>query len=425
MAAKKTTAKATTKTGVELAPKKTAPTPPKPTLQEKLQEAQVIAEMPKRSLDTTPSNTVVNAAPSVSLPADFWSGVKTQDIINQFNTQYNSPTATQKELANIGEAISGTPEENYATTMAKNALRAIGLSESLISSAIDFYKFLSKDGITDADAQSQLFFYNKDYTNVNGVKIVSPFYNAYGKFREYAGIDYTEPAKIVGYVDGIKDVIKRGGYDAKFYSDENIIKYMQNSVDVAALSQRAVEAKAAALTTDAAYVDSLMQQGYINKQEDLANFYLDPTIGEETFQRNKLSATIGAEAIRRATPVTPTLTTLTEGSKAIIQQAAARYRAAGYTDRMALDAAETAYKDVAANLEQTTKLAGIYEGQLPDQKNITEIGRAGQIQQELEKENLLGIASQRRKKLAEMGQTSFMGSSGTAGAASFARQIQL
>ena len=316
-------------------------------------------------------------------------------------------------------------DPDTGTTLFKAALKSIGLSDSLISSSIDFYRAVSKDGITNTEDQTQIFFYNQTYTNQFGQKFESPFYNAYGKFREYAGPEYTEPARIVGYVDGIKDVIKRGGYDAKFYSDENIIKYMQNSVDVATLSQRAVEAKAAALTTDAAYVNSLMQQGYINKQEDLANFYLDPTIGEETFQRNKLSAVIGAEAIRRATPITPTLTTLTEGSKAIIQQAAARYRAAGYTDRMALDAAETAYKDVATNLEQTTKLAGIYEGQLPEQKNITEIGRAGQIQQELEKENLLGVESARRKKLYQMGQTSFMGSSGTAGAVSFAKPIQL
>jgi hypothetical protein len=200
---------------------------------------------------------------------------------------------------------------------------------------------------------------------------------------------------------------------------------MKNNVDVAVLSQRANDAIAASLTTDTQYVESLKQQGYINGAEDLKDFYMDPAIGEETLQQRKISGIIGAEAIRRNTPETPTLKTLGEGSKSLIQQAAARYRALGYTDAKARQEAEKAYDEVAASLEQTTKLSGIYEGRLPEQKDLTEAGRVGEIQTELEKENLLGLASARRKKLYEMNIGSFSGSSGTAGAASFARQIQI
>lgn len=422
-AKKKTTAPAATKTGVELAPQKTAPKASKPSIQDKLQEAQVISQMPKRSDITLPPDTVVNAVPSVNLPENFWSGVNAQAMVNQFNTQYNNPVTTQTELASLGETISGDPDTG--TTLFKAALKSIGLSDSLVNSSIDFYKAVSKDGITNPEDQTQIFFYNKTYTNQFGQKFDSPFYNAYGKFREFAGPEYTEPAAIVGYVDGIKNIINKNGFNKKFANDDAIEKYMKNNVDVAVLSQRANDAIAASLTTDTQYVESLKQQGYINGAEDLKDFYMDPAIGEETLQQRKISGIIGAEAIRRNTPETPTLKTLGEGSKSLIQQAAARYRALGYTDAKARQEAEKAYGEVAASLEQTTKLSGIYEGRLPEQKNLTEAGRVGEIQTELEKENLLGLASARRKKLYEMNIGSFSGSSGTAGAASFARQIQI
>ena len=314
---------------------------------------------------------------------------------------------------------------NERPDLAKSMLESLGIPKSIASSALDFYDFLLKDGVSDPKEQSAIFFYNESYTNKNGAKIPSPFYNAYGKFRDIAGPDYAEPANIVAYVDGIKNVIKKNGFNSKFANDDNIEKYIRNNVDVAELSQRANDAIAASITTDAQYIESLKQQGYINGAEDLKDFYMDPAIGQETLQQRKISGVIGAEAIRRKTPQTPTLGILAEESKAVIQQAAARYRSLGYTEEKARVAAEQAYQDVAANLEQTAKLSGIYEGRLPEQKDLTEAGRVGQIQTELEKENLLGLASARRKKLAEMNVGSFSGSSGTAGAASFARQIQI
>jgi len=384
------------------------------TVAQAVEEVNVIREMPKPA---NVDNTIqVNVAPVISAPTTF-------NPIEWYQQYSNAAVNAMPTLAEVGEKVSGTPSGGKA--LAQASLKAVGLSDSLVNSALDFFEFLSRDGITNVEDQTEIFFYNEDYVDKSGAKRPSPFYNAYGKFRKFAGPDYTKANEIVAYVDGIKNVINKNGFNSKFADDASIEKYMKNNVDVAALSQRANDAIAASITTDAQYVESLKQQGFINGAEDLKDFYMDPAIGEETLKQNKISGIIGAEAIRRKTPQTPTLETLSKESKAVIQQAAARYRSLGYTEEKARVAAEQAYQDVAANLEQTAKLSGIYEGRLPEQKDLTEAGRVGQIQTELEKENLLGLASARRKKLAEMNVGSFSGSSGTAGAASFARQIQI
>ena len=376
-----------------------------------VEEVNVVRDMPKPA--QVDNSVQVNVTPSYTAPTTF-------NPIEWYQQYSNAAVNAMPTLAEVGGNVSGTPSGGRA--LAQAALKAIGVSDSLINSALDFFQFLTKDGITDVNDQTEIFFYNQDYTDKSGAKRPSPFYNAYGKFRDVAGPDYTEPRNIVAYVDGIKNVINKNGFNPKFADDASIEKYMRNNVDVAALSQRANDAIAASITTDAQYVESLKQQGFINGAEDLKDFYMDPAIGEETLKQNKISGIIGAEAIRRKTPQTPTLGTLNTG---VIREAAARYRSLGYTEEKARAAAEQAYQDVAANLEQTAKLSGIYEGRLPEQKDLTEAGRVGQIQTELEKENLLGLASARRKKLAEMNVGSFSGSSGTAGAASFARQIQI
>lgn len=381
------------------------------TVAQSVEEVNVAREMPKPA---KVDNTIqVNVTPVISAPTTF-------NPIEWYQQYASSPVDNLPTLAEVGERVSGTP--TTGKDIAKAALKAIGIPENIANSALDFYDFLKKDGISDINQQNEIFFYNESYTNKSGAKIPSPFYNAYGKFRDIAGPDYTEPKNIVAYVDGIKNVINKNGFNPKFANDDNIEKYIRNSVDVAELSRRANDAIAASVTTDAQYVESLKQQGFINGAEDLKDFYLDPSIGEETLQQRKISGIIGAEAIRRKTPQTPTLGVLNQG---VIKEAAARYRALGYSEAEARSEAEKAYKDVAANLEQTVKLSGIYEGRLAEQKDLTEAGRVGQIQTELEKENLLGLASKRRKKVAEMNIGSFSGSSGTAGAASFARQIQI
>jgi hypothetical protein len=384
------------------------------TVAQSVEEVNVAREMPKPA--KVDNNVQVNVAPVISAPTTF-------NPIEWYQQYSNAAVNAMPTLAEVGERVSGTP--TTGKDIAKASLKAIGIPESIANSALDFYEFLLKDGISNPKEQSEIFFYNENYTNKSGAKIPSPFYNAYGKFRDIAGPDYTEPRNIVAYVDGIKNVINKNGFNPKFANDENIEKYIRNSVDVAELSRRANDAIAASITTDAQYVESLKQQGFINGAEDLKDFYMDPAIGEETLQQRKISGVIGAEAIRRKTPQTPTLETLSKESKAVIQQAAARYRSLGYTEAEARSQAEKAYDEVAASLEQTTKLSGIYEGRLPEQKDLTEAGRVGQVQTELEKENLLGLASARRKKVNLMNIGSFSGSSGTSGSASFGRQIQI
>lgn len=68
--------------------------------------------------------------------------------------------------------------------------------------------------------------------------------------------------------------------------------------------------------------------------------------------------------------------------------------------------AATGFESIAQSLRPTQKLAGIYEGAPQD-------GEVDQIQKELEAEQFLGTASQRRKRLAEMELAAFQRSAGT------------
>lgn len=98
-----------------------------------------------------------------------------------------------------------------------------------------------------------------------------------------------------------------------------------------------------------------------------------------------------------------------------------------------MEAAKSAYQQVQADIAPTLTASGIYEMRGPDigktesGQSLADLGRVGEIQSVLEKEQLLGnMASQeRRKKLAKMYEAGLSGSSGTAGSISLAKNIQL
>jgi hypothetical protein len=68
--------------------------------------------------------------------------------------------------------------------------------------------------------------------------------------------------------------------------------------------------------------------------------------------------------------------------------------------------ASKGFENIGTNLRTTQKLSGIYEG-------LNQAQAVSQIQQELESEEFLGIASQRRKRLEELENRAFEGAAGT------------
>ena len=76
----------------------------------------------------------------------------------------------------------------------------------------------------------------------------------------------------------------------------------------------------------------------------------------------------------------------------------------GLSESQAGQVAGQAFETIAGQLQGQTKLSGIYEG--------AGAANASTIQQELESEQLLGMASQRRKRLDAQETGSFQGQAG-------------
>jgi len=148
-----------------------------------------------------------------------------------------------------------------------------------------------------------------------------------------------------------------------------------------------------------------MQLGFINASSDLTDFFLDPEIGTLELESRRKTAVFSTEAIRRAGQETGI-----EMDSDFAKQQAARLSALGYSEAQITQAAGTGYENIAEQLRPTEKLSGIYE------RNLTEgAAKASQIQTELEAEQFLGMASRRRKKLAEQEISAFRGQSGLTG----------
>jgi hypothetical protein len=88
-----------------------------------------------------------------------------------------------------------------------------------------------------------------------------------------------------------------------------------------------------------------------------------------------------------------------------MQQLASSLGAQGYTAEGVQNVGAQAYETISQQLPELSKLSAIYEG-TDQSKNAT------QLQQELESEQLLGMASQRRKRLEERNIAEFAGRSG-------------
>jgi peptide subunit release factor 1 (eRF1) len=90
-----------------------------------------------------------------------------------------------------------------------------------------------------------------------------------------------------------------------------------------------------------------------------------------------------------------------------MQQLAATLGARGFTAEEVENYGGQAYETISQQLPELSKLSAMYE-------KTDQAKNAQQLQQELESEQILGMASQRRRKLEERNLVEFMGSAGRA-----------
>ena len=254
---------------------------------------------------------------------------------------------------------------------------------------------LLKDGL-DYDNAVAVFLNSKDYTLKNGTKVESPFYAEYGYLNDGL-VKPKTPAELYNAVEGYKEIVDKYQLSDKFISKDYLKQYVKNNVTVAQLDERANTARLKAVNADPAYLESLRKLGFLSAASELTDFFLDPKIGQEKLEQNRATAAFAAEAIRRAGQG------ITFDAERFGQTAAGLVNLGLSEAQIAVQAAQ-GFENIATQLAPTVKLEQIYNRNLPVS--------AGIIQQELEREEFQGLASQRRKQLAEREIRAFQGESG-------------
>jgi len=302
---------------------------------------------------------------------------------------------------NTGSGNTGNTVVNGGQTtnidVLKSLLRGMGFTTSLIDSSADYLNKLLKDGL-DYDNAIAIFLDSKEYTFKNGQKVTSPFYTAYGYLNEGLTVPKTA-AELFSAVEGYKGIVTKYALSDKYISSDSLKKYVKNNVSVSELDERANAARLKAINADPSYTSALKALGYIKADTDLTDFFLNPDIGKEVLEQNRATAAFSAEAIRRSQ-----LGVVLDAER--FKQVSAGLLGRGLSEEEISVLASKGFANIGTNLRTTQKLSGIYEG-------FTQAQAVSQIQKELESEEFLGIASQRRKRLEELENRAFEGAAGT------------
>ena len=310
------------------------------------------------------------------------------DLFNQITTGYDlSPSKTSAPTA----------APTQANDLIRAKLKSLNFPSSIIDSSINFIQAALDDGIELPNAV-ELLYNNKEYTTKSGKKIASPFYAEFTSLGEkYAGDPRFTPTpkELMEFSLGVKNLVSRYGRSSKFAERAALEQYITNGVRITDLDERFATAALKTIEADPNEVKTLKALGYINNTEDLADFYLDPKIGQEQFEINAKTAAFGKQALKRA--------------EYGITFDAARIKQLAATTATAAEAEATAaqgYETIAQTLQPLTKLEQIY-GIGIDQKAI---------QSQLEEEQFRGTASELRKRRKQQEELAFQRQSGTLGA---------
>ena len=299
------------------------------------------------------------------------------------------------EITPTGSKASTGPSTSI--DVLKSLLVSMGFSRDMVNSSTSYFSSLIKEGL-DYDNIVTLFTDSKDYTLKNGSKIISPFYQQYG----YLNDGLTQPksaSELFHFVEGTKNLIKSYGISSKFAEPDSLKKYIANNVTIEKLDERIMAAKVKTISADPQYVNTLRQLKYINGSEDLTDFFLDPKIGEAQLEINRKTAAFSTEAMRRAgekTGISFNADSLTKTAATLIGQ--------GRSEAQIADISRQGYETISDILNPEVGLSNIFEGK--------DAANAATIQSELEAEQFMGTASERRKRLAERGTRLMQGSAG-------------
>lgn len=357
------------------------------------------------------SGNAVFYKPTAQQWLDEQGGVNAQGYyINSYNPVKAAETAANKALGKTDYSVALakgeiTPSGSKVTTgptgpttstdVLKSLLKGLGFNASIIDSSTSYLTNLLSEGL-DYDNAVSVFLNSKDYTLKNGTKITSPFYETYGYLNEGL-VNPKKPDELYGFVEGAKGIIDKYGLSSKFLTSDSLKKYVKNNVTVADMDERANASRLKAISADPYQVDALIKLGHIASAADLTDFYLDPAIGKEQLDLNRSTGVFAAEALRQAKyGVT--------FDKATSERYAAQLQAKGLNEAQIGQTAQEAYANIGNILQPEVGLSNIFEG-----KNAA---TAATIQSELEAEQLSGLASERRKRLAEQGTRLMQGSAG-------------
>lgn len=352
----------------------------------------------------------------------------TQAVLNELSTglttriaEGKADAAAARTAANETMAITGSIINPFTGTVTapptssrqliRQKLVDLGFPANIIEGSISFVQSLVDDGDFSNDAAGysnavEILYNFKDYTTRKGTKLNSPFYAEFTSLGEgLVGDKRKTPKYLMDFALGAKDLVSKYGFSSQFASQDSLKKYIQNGVKITDLDERFTAAKLKTAEADPNNVKALQAMGYINSAQDLADFYLDPTIGQQELETRRANTAFAKQAIKRAdSGIT--------FNKTRIEQLAA---GAG-TETQAEALAAQGYQTISEQLNPLTKLEGIYGRRAGDYVGKSDVAIRSDIQTMLEEEQFRGTASELRKRRIEEEQLAFQRKSGTIGA---------
>jgi len=316
----------------------------------------------------------------------------TGSIVNPFTNKVTAPPTSSRQLI-------------------RQKLVDLGFPPNIIDGSISFVQSLVDDGDFNNDAAGyssavEILYNFKEFTTRKGNKLSSPFYAEFTSLGEgLVGDARKSPKYLMDFALGVKDLVAKTGFSSQFASQDSLKKYVQNGVRITDLDERFTSALLKTAEADPNNVKALTAMGYINSAQDLKDFYADPTIGQQEFERRKTNVAFAKQAIKRA------------DSGIAFNKTRIEQLAAGYGNEVEAEATAAAgYETISQQLNPLTKLEGIYGRRAGDYAGMKDTEIRSGIQTMLEEEQFRGTASELRKRRKEQEELAFQARPGTIGA---------
>jgi hypothetical protein len=324
-----------------------------------------------------------------------------------------SATATMAITGSIRNPFTGTvtAPPTSSRQLIRQKLVDLGFPANIIDGSISFVQSLIDDGDFNNDAAGyssavEILYNFKDFTTRKGNKLSSPFYAEFTSLGEgLVGDQRKSPKYLMDFALGVKDLVAKTGFSTKFASQDSLKKYVQNGVRISDLDERFAAATLKTAEADPNNIKALQNMGYINSAQDMKDFYADPEIGTQEFERRKTNVAFAKQAIKRA------------DSGIAFNKTRIEQLAAGYGNELEAEAtAAKGYETISQQLNPLTKLEGIYGRRAGDYAGKSDTAIRSGIQTMLEEEQFRGTASELRKRREEEEQLAFQAKPGTIGA---------